>query len=131
MAQQYGFPDRRRRRARPFPAGPQHAAGIAVRTGRCDLLLQRVQGAEPALRMGYLAAAPALLKLLMRTKIHAIMTLPALNEYVLLEVLKADNLRKHLEWLQCKIMVARNANTQHLSAAGVLFEQPGDAGIFL
>jgi DNA-binding transcriptional MocR family regulator len=86
---------------------------------------------SPALRMGYLAAAPALLKLLMRTKIHAVMTLPALNEYVLLEVLKAGNLRKHLERLQRKIMAARNAATRQLSAAGVLFEQPGDAGIFL
>ncbi|MYM89737.1 aminotransferase class I/II-fold pyridoxal phosphate-dependent enzyme [Rugamonas sp. FT82W] len=86
---------------------------------------------SPALRMGYLAAAPVLLKVLMRTKIHTIMTLPALNEYVLLEVLRAGNLRKHLERMQRKIMAARNASTQQLSEAGVLFEQPGDAGIFL
>lgn len=86
---------------------------------------------SPALRMGYLAAAPALLKVLMRTKIHSIMTLPALNEYVLLEVLRAGNLRKHLDRMQRKIMAARNASTEQLSAAGVLFEQPGDAGIFL
>jgi DNA-binding transcriptional MocR family regulator len=86
---------------------------------------------SPALRMGYLAAAPALLKVLMRTKIHAIMTTPALNEYVLLEVLKAGNLRKHLDRMQRKIMAARNASARQLSAAGVLFEQPGDAGIFL
>lgn len=86
---------------------------------------------SPALRMGYLAAAPALLKVLMRTKIHSIMTTPALNEYVLLEVLKACNLRKHLDRLQRKIMAARSASTRQLSAAGVQFEQPGDAGIFL
>jgi DNA-binding transcriptional MocR family regulator len=86
---------------------------------------------SPALRMGYLAAAPALLKVLMRTKIHSILTTPALNEYVLLEVLRAGNLRKHLERLQRKIMAARNASTRQLSAAGVQFEQPGDAGIFL
>jgi DNA-binding transcriptional MocR family regulator len=86
---------------------------------------------SPALRMGYLAAAPALLKVLMRTKIHSIMTTPALNEYVLLEVLKAGNLRKHLDRLQRKIMAARSASTRQLSAAGVQFEQPGDAGIFL
>lgn len=86
---------------------------------------------SPALRMGYLAAAPALLRVLMRTKIHSIMTTPALNEYVLLEVLRAGNLRKHLDRLQRKIMVARNASARQLSAAGVLFEQPGDAGIFL
>ncbi|MYN15999.1 aminotransferase class I/II-fold pyridoxal phosphate-dependent enzyme [Rugamonas sp. FT107W] len=86
---------------------------------------------SPALRMGYLAAAPALLKVLMRTKIHTIMTMPALNEYVLLEVLRAGNLRKHLDRMQRKIMAARNASTQQLSEAGVRFEQPGDAGIFL
>jgi len=86
---------------------------------------------SPALRMGYLAAAPALLKVLMRTKIHSIMTMPALNELVLLEVLRAGTLRKHLDRLQRKIMIARNASTRQLSAAGVRFEQPGDAGIFL
>ena len=86
---------------------------------------------SPALRMGYLAAAPALLKVLMRTKIHSILTTPALNEYVLLEVLRAGNLRKHLDRLQRKIMAARSASTRQLSAAGVQFEQPGDAGIFL
>jgi DNA-binding transcriptional MocR family regulator len=86
---------------------------------------------SPALRMGYLAATPNLLKVLMRTKIHSIMTTPALNEYVLLEVLKAGNFRKHLDRLQRKVMVARNASTRQLSEAGVLFEQPGDAGIFL
>jgi DNA-binding transcriptional MocR family regulator len=86
---------------------------------------------SPALRMGYLAAAPALLKALMRTKIHSIMTTPALNEYVLLEVLRAGNWRKHLDRLQRKVMAARNASARQLRAAGVLFEQPGDAGIFL
>ena len=86
---------------------------------------------SPALRLGYLAAAPALLKALMRTKIHSVMTTPALNEYVLLEVLRAGNLRKHLDRLQRKIMVARNASTRQLRAAGLRFEQPGEAGIFL
>ncbi len=86
---------------------------------------------SPALRMGYLAAAPALLKVLMRAKIHSIMTTPALNEYVLLEVLRAGNLRKHLDRLQRRIAIARNESTRQLSAAGIVFEQPGDAGIFL
>ncbi len=62
---------------------------------------------SPALRMGYIAAAPELLKVLMRSKIYSIMTTPALNELVLLEVLKAGTLRKHLERLQRKIMTAR------------------------
>lgn len=86
---------------------------------------------SPALRMGYIAAAPALLKVLMRMKIYSIMTTPALNEYVILEVLKTGNLRKHLDRLQRKIMVARNASAKQLSEAGILFEQMGDAGLFL
>jgi DNA-binding transcriptional MocR family regulator len=86
---------------------------------------------SPALRMGYLAAAPALLKVLMRAKIHSVMTTPALNEYTLLEVLRAGNLRKHLDRLQRRIMAARSASARQLAAAGLVFEHPGEAGIFL
>jgi len=86
---------------------------------------------SPALRLGYIAAAPSLLKILLRTKIYSVMTTPALNEYVLLEVLKTGNLRKHLDRLQRKIIAARNASIRQLGEAGVAFEQPGDAGIFL
>jgi DNA-binding transcriptional MocR family regulator len=110
-----------------------HATRLASLSGMDGVIYYSsfCKALSPALRMGYLAAAPALLKVLMRSKIHSIMTTPALNEYVLLEVLKAGNLRKHLDRLQRKIMVARNASTRQLSEAGVLFEQLGDAGIFL
>lgn len=86
---------------------------------------------SPALRMGYLAAEPHLLKVLMRSKIHAVMTTPALNEYILLEVLKAGNWRKHLDRLQRKIMHARQVSIRQLSEAGMRFEHLGDAGLFL
>ena len=131
MARQYGFLIAEDDVHGHFQPG--HSTRLASLSGLDGVIYYSslCKALSPALRMGYLAAAPALLKLLMRTKIHSIMTLPALNEYVLLEVLKAGNLRKHLERLQRKIMVARNASTRQLSAAGVLFEQPGDAGIFL
>jgi DNA-binding transcriptional MocR family regulator len=110
-----------------------HSTRLAALSGLDNVIYYSsfCKALSPALRMGYIAAAPALLKVLMRTKIHSIMTTPALNEYVLLEVLKAGNLRKHLERLQRKIRVARNVSTRQLTEAGVLFEQIGDAGIFL
>ena len=131
LAQQYGFLIAEDDVHGHFQQGhkPRLAAlagldGVIYYSSFCKAL-------SPALRIGYLAAAPALLKVLMRTKIQSIMTMPALNELVLLEVLRAGNLRKHLDRLQRKIMAARTASTRQLSAAGVLFERPGDAGIFL
>lgn len=131
MAQQYGFLIAEDDVHGHFQQG--HSTRLASLSGLDGVIYYSsfCKALSPALRMGYLAAAPALLKVLMRTKIHSIMTTPALNEYVLLEVLRAGNLRKHLDRLQRKIMVARNASARQLSAAGVLFEQPGDAGIFL
>jgi DNA-binding transcriptional MocR family regulator len=131
LAQQYGFLIAEDDVHGHFQQG--HSTRLAALAGLDGVIYYSsfCKALSPALRMGYLAAAPALLKVLMRTKIHSIMTMPALNEYVLLEVLRAGNLRKHLDRLQRKIMVARNASTRQLSAAGVLFEQPGDAGIFL
>jgi DNA-binding transcriptional MocR family regulator len=131
LAQQYGFLIAEDDVHGHFQQG--HSTRLASLSGLDGVIYYSsfCKALSPALRMGYLAAAPALLKVLMRTKIHSIMTTPALNEYVLLEVLRAGNLRKHLDRLQRKISVARNASTRQLSAAGVLFEQPGDAGIFL
>lgn len=131
LAQQYGFLIAEDDVHGHFQQG--HSTRLASLSGLDGVIYYSslCKALSPALRMGYLAAAPALLKVLMRTKIHSIMTMPALNEYVLLEVLRAGNLRKHLDRLQRKIMVARNASARQLSAAGVLFEQPGDAGIFL
>ena len=62
---------------------------------------------SPALRMGYIAAEPALLKPLMREKIHSVLTTAALNEFVLLELLASGRFRKHLDRLQRKLAVAR------------------------
>jgi DNA-binding transcriptional MocR family regulator len=110
-----------------------HATRLASLSGLDGVIYYSsfCKAVSPALRLGYIAAAPSLLKILLRTKIYSVMTTPALNEYVLLEVLKTGNLRKHLDRLQRKIMTARNASIRQLSDAGVAFEQPGDAGIFL
>lgn len=86
---------------------------------------------SPALRSGYLAAEPALLKALMREKIVSVLTSSALAEYVLLEVLAAGRWRKHLDRLHQRLAVARAAATQQLRQAGVLLEHPGEGGLFL
>jgi DNA-binding transcriptional MocR family regulator len=86
---------------------------------------------SPALRLGYMAAEPALIKALMREKIVSVLTTPALNECVLLEALAAGRWRKHLDRLQQRLAQARGAATQQLRDAGVLLEHPGEGGLFL
>ena len=86
---------------------------------------------SPALRLGYVAAEPALIKALMREKILSVLTTGALAEFVLLEVLAAGRWRKHLDRLQQRLATARSAASQQLRQAGVLLEHAGDGGLFL
>ncbi|MEW6703770.1 MAG: PLP-dependent aminotransferase family protein [Pseudomonadota bacterium] len=86
---------------------------------------------SPALRMGYIAAEPALLKALLREKIYSVLTTAALNELVLLELLAAGRWRKHIDRLQAKLGAARNATARALRQAGVLLDHPGEGGLFL
>lgn len=86
---------------------------------------------SPAIRMGYIAAQPELLKPLLRQKIHTVLTTGALNELVLLELLASGYWRKHIERLKRKIGAARVAATRQLSEAGVMLEHPGEGGLFL
>lgn len=114
-----------------FHAGPatriaqlSELRGVVYYSSFCKAL-------SPALRMGYIAADPALLKPLMREKIHSVLTTGALNEFVLLELLASGRFRKHLERLQRKLEVARAAATRQLRAAGILFDRPAEGGLFL
>jgi len=86
---------------------------------------------SPTLRMGYIAAEPALLKPLLREKIYATLSGSALNETVLLELLAAGRVRKHFERLHAKLASARTASLRTLRAAGITFESPSEAGLFL
>src|SRR5471032_543787 len=85
---------------------------------------------SPALRMGYIAADPALLKVLLRQKIYAVLTTPALNELVMLEVLAAGRWRKHLDRMQRRLAAARPVSAAHLVAAGIRFDHRGEGGLF-
>ncbi len=86
---------------------------------------------SPALRMGYIAAEPALLKPLLRAKICSVLSSAALNEYVLLEVLMAGRLRKHQERLQRRLQQARLQCGRLLEQAGMRLDHPGEGGLFL
>lgn len=112
---------------------PGHATRLAALSGLDGVIYYSsfCKAMSPALRMGYIAAEPALLKILLRAKIYSILTTPALNEFVLLEVLKAGNWRKHLDRLQRKMTVARNQSLRQLIEAGIRFEHVGEAGMFL
>jgi DNA-binding transcriptional MocR family regulator len=86
---------------------------------------------SPALRLGYIAADPVLLRPLMRQKIYSVLTTGALNEYVLLEVLAAGRWRKHLERLQRKLAAARTLSATRLREAGLVLDTAGEGGLFL
>ena len=115
------------------PGAPGAATRLAQLSGldRVIYYSSFCKAMSPALRMGYLAAEPALVKALLREKIVSVLTTAALNEYVLLEVLAAGRWRKHLDRLQQRLAAARVAATQQLRQAGVLLDHPGEGGLFL
>jgi DNA-binding transcriptional MocR family regulator len=86
---------------------------------------------SPALRLGYVAADPALLKPLMREKIYSLLTTPALNELVLLELLSTGRFRKHVDRLQQRLGTARAIAATRLREVGIELHQMADAGLFL
>lgn len=86
---------------------------------------------SPALRLGYMAAVPELLKPLMREKILSVLTTAALNEFVMLEVLAAGRWRKHLDRLQQRLGAARVSAARQLREAGMPLEHAGEGGLFL
>lgn len=112
---------------------PGHATRLAAMSGleRVIYFSSFCKVLSPGLRVGYMAAEPALLRPLMREKIYAMLTMPSLNEYVMLEILSAGRWRKHVERLQRRLLAARIASTRQLSAAGITLEAPGEGGLFL
>jgi len=112
---------------------PGHPPRLAQLAG-----LQRViyfstfcKALSPALRLGYLAAEPELLKPLLREKIMSVMTTAALNEHVLLELLGSGRWRKHLDRLQQRLGSARSLAIRQLGECGIEFELPGEGGLFV
>lgn len=131
MAQQHGFLIAEDDVHGHFHTG--HATRLASLSGLQQVIYFSTfcKALSPALRLGYIAAEHTLLKALLREKIYSVMTTPALNEYVLLEVLAAGRWRKHLDRLNAKLRTARQVASKQLSAAGMLLDHPGEGGLFL
>ena len=112
---------------------PGHATRLASLSGLDRVIYYSCfcKALSPAIRVGYLAAEPALLKVLMREKIYSVLTTAALNEYVMLEVLAAGRWRKQLDRLQAKLHKARIQCARQLSDAGIALDHPGEGGLFL
>ncbi len=112
---------------------PGHAVRLASLSGldRVIYYSSFCKALSPAIRLGFMAADPALLKVLLREKIYSVLTTAALNEYVMLEVLAAGRWRKHLDRLNARLLKARVACARQLQQAGMRFDQPGEGGLFL
>jgi DNA-binding transcriptional MocR family regulator len=131
MAQQYGFLIAEDDVQGHFHPG--QATRLASLSGmeRVIYYSSFCKALSPALRMGFVAADPALLRVLLRQKIYSVLTTPALNELVMLEVLAAGRWRKHLDRLQRRLAAARQVSEAQLVAAGIRFDHPGEGGLFL
>jgi len=112
---------------------PGHPTRLAALSGldRVIYYSSFCKAVSPALRVGYMAAEPALLRALLREKIYQVLTTAALNELVFLELLAAGRWRKHLERLQRKLITARNSCLRQLGEAGMQIDTPSEGGLFL
>jgi DNA-binding transcriptional MocR family regulator len=85
----------------------------------------------PGMRIGFIAAAEALVPRLVDSKILSVLSGSALDEFVLRELLASGKYRKHTERLRDRLGKARAAATDALGRAGMAVEQSATDGIFL
>jgi DNA-binding transcriptional MocR family regulator len=112
---------------------PGHPTRLAQLSGLKQVIYYSsfCKALSPALRLGYIAAEPELLKPLLREKILSVMTTPSLNERVLIELLSSGRFRKHVERLRQRLLAARVQSERQLAAAGITFDAAGEGGLFL
>jgi DNA-binding transcriptional MocR family regulator len=85
----------------------------------------------PALRVGYIAADPAMIARIVERKVLSVLTHSALLESFVAEVLDSGRYRKHLETLRSRLSRLRRDSIAALTGAGITFEGPAGEGIFL
>jgi len=85
----------------------------------------------PALRVGYIAADPAMITRIVERKVLSVLTHSALLESFVAEVLDSGRYRKHLETLRSRLSRMRRDSIAALTSAGITFEGPAGEGIFL
>lgn len=85
----------------------------------------------PGLRVGFVAAAPAIIRQLMEQKILSVLSGALLPELVVAEVLRSGRFRRHAEQLRRRLAKAQGLARKALTAAGITFDEQAGAGLFL
>jgi DNA-binding transcriptional MocR family regulator len=85
----------------------------------------------PGLRVGFVAAAPAIIRQLMEQKILSVLSGALLPELVVAEVLRSGRFRRHAEQLRRRLAKTHGMARKALAAAGVMFDEQAGAGLFL
>jgi DNA-binding transcriptional MocR family regulator len=85
----------------------------------------------PALRVGFVAATPALVAQIVERKVLAVLTGSALLESFVAEVLDSGRYRKHVEVVRTRLSRMRRDARLALERTGIAFEREDGEGIFL
>lgn len=112
-------------------------AGPAVRLAQIDGLRHVVHIGSftkligPALRVGYVAASPALVAQIVERKVLSVLSGSALLEAFVSEALDSGRYRKHIDIVRGRVARMRRAARQTLEATGIVFPDADGDGIFL
>jgi DNA-binding transcriptional MocR family regulator len=111
--------------------------GPAVRLAQIDGLRHVIYVSSftkligPALRVGFVAADPALIAQIVERKVLSVLSGSALLEGFVCEVLDSGRYRKHVDTVRARLARMRRDARQALERAGISFDTAGSEGIFL
>jgi len=111
--------------------------GPAVRLAQIDGLRHVIHVGSftkligPALRVGFIAADPALISQIVERKVLSVLSGSALLEGYVSEVLDSGRYRKHLDTVRARLARMRRDARRALEGAGITFEAGSGEGIFL
>jgi len=111
--------------------------GPAVRLAQIDGLRHVIHVSSftkligPALRVGFVAADPALIAQIVERKVLSVLSGSALLESFVAEVLDSGRYRKHVDTVRARLSRMRRDARQALIGAGITFDGTAGEGIFL
>lgn len=85
----------------------------------------------PSLRVGYVAADSALIAQLVEKKVLSVLSGSSLLECFVSEVLDSGRYKRHVEAVRARLARMRRDARAALESAGIIFDGPDGAGIFL
>lgn len=86
---------------------------------------------SPAIRVGYLAAAPELLRICLEQKMLSVLNTAEFDERLVLELLVSGSYRKHVDRLRSRLAQNRAQAIRGLADAGLRPAQDADGGPFI